>query len=129
MQEVTTLHDDQVVSFTGKHTTYDRFNRIGIAWEGGRKEFGGAIHAEPFPFTFRLATVIDNQGGSAAKAREARDNPIEVGALVRFDGLPGIYRVVTTWSNSGVTFEDIADPDGCGGCDNDEHCGCCPCCS
>jgi hypothetical protein len=105
------LTDGQLVSFYGPYTDHDQFNQIGVAWEGGVHVQGGPFDQEPFPFTFRLAIVIDNQGGSAKDMEEARRNSIEIGDTFVVEGLAGMWKVEEpSWTNAGIKFSRISDP-------------------
>lgn len=104
MPRTITLTDGQLVSFAGMR--YDRFNKIGIAWDGGRKEHGGPVFDEAFPFTYRLAAVIDNNGGTANEMREAQQTVLERGDYVRFEGLESTY-IVAGSDFAGVKFVEV----------------------
>jgi hypothetical protein len=105
------LVEDQYVRFTGKNTHYDQFNRVAVAWNGGRHVTGGKIDPNPFPYTYRCATIMDAHGGSAED--QASCIEIAVGDVVYFkaiDGqrLEGEWLVVEpSWSNGGIKFARI----------------------
>lgn len=102
------LVDGQLVSFTGTHTSYDKKNRIGVAWNGGRREHGGPVDLTPFPYTFRLATVIDGTSRGGDERREAERNVIAVGDTIEVAGLAGTWKVEEpSWSNAGIKFTRV----------------------
>lgn len=66
---------------------------VGVAWEGGRKEFGGPVFDEPFAYCFALCSVIDNHGGSSAD--DARTGFVEcsTGDTFEIEGLAGVWEL------------------------------------
>lgn len=85
----------QVSDKTTLHVAGVRWGRqmIGVAPEGGRHVYQGPVDPEPFAFTFALAGVIDQHGGSRADDERTGWVDCRPGDTFEVEGIPGTWEL------------------------------------